>query len=105
LFVLFTIVAFLLAIPASHFILGKAHVPSNKVQVCHKGEVITVGAAALDGHLGHNDFQIPACDSELVRMTGNSCTDLTDTNGDGKADQANNPVDGTPGCPSGAGIF
>ncbi len=50
--------AFLLALPASQLAWGKAHVPANKVQVCHKGKVITVSKNALSAHERHGDCQL-----------------------------------------------
>ena len=99
--------ACLLAIPATQMVWSKAHVPINKVQVCHMPDemVITVASSALFTHLNHGDIQVPACSNKIVRFTGQSCSDLTDRNMDGKADKANPIVDGTPGCPAGAGLF
>ena len=70
---LLTVTAFLLAIPVSHFVLGKGHVPLNKVQVCHKGETITVSKNALNAHINHGDCQLPACDFANVFNTGDPC--------------------------------
>ena len=105
--ILSIVVGFLLALPALTLVWGKAHVPIKKVQVCHMpdADVITVGGSALKGHLEHGDFQVPACSNEIVRFTGADCSDLTDEDGDGKADGAEPIVDGTPGCPVGAGLF
>jgi len=94
--------AFLLALPAAQLVYGKAHVPTNKVQVCHKGRTLTVGQDALADHQGHGDGQLPACDFNNVFHTGDACP--ADANGDGKADLANprSDADGrTPGCPAG----
>ncbi len=92
--VLFVSVA-LLAIPASHVLGGKAHVPPSnayvplarvhvplfkahvplgKVQVCHKGQTITVSENALPAHHRHDDCQLPACDFNNVFQTGDACT-------------------------------
>lgn len=95
--------AFLLAVPASHLVFGKGHVPTNKIQVCHKGKVVTVGASALADHLGHGDCQLPACDFSNVFHTGDPC-DAIDSSGDGKCDLPNLRDDAgglTPGCPAG----
>jgi hypothetical protein len=94
--------AFLLAIPAAQFVSGKAHVPLNKVQVCHKGRTLTIGKESLADHQGHGDGQLPACDFNNVFHTGDACP--ADQNGDGKADLAKprRDADGvTPGCPAG----
>ena len=99
--------ASLLAFAASQMVWSKAHVPIFKVQVCHIAdqEVITVGSSALFGHLRHGDFQVPACSTTIVRMTGSDCSDLMDADSDGKADGADPIIEGSPGCPVGAGIF
>ena len=47
--------AAVMAIPASHMVMGKGHVAAHKEQVCHKGAVATVGAAAVGAHLDHGD--------------------------------------------------
>lgn len=78
---------------------GKGHVPGNKVQVCHKGIVKEVGAPALGDHLGHGDFQVPACSLLIVKHKGDSCADLADVApADGKADGAGAVVNFTNAC-------
>jgi hypothetical protein len=94
--------AFLLALPAAQLVYGKAHVPSGKVQVCHKGRTLTIGQGSLADHQGHGDGQLPACDFNNVFHTGDACP--ADGNGDGKADLANPRADAggrTPACPAG----
>ena len=105
--VLSIVVGVFLALPALNLVWGKAHVPIKKVQVCHVPDevVITVGSRALRAHLKHGDFQVPACSTEIVRFTGSDCSDLMDADGDGKADGAGDPVEGSPGCPVGAELF
>ena len=105
--VLSIVVGVFLALPALNLVWGKAHVPIKKVQVCHMpdADVITVGGSALQAHLKHGDFQVPACSTEIVRFTGADCSDLTDEDEDGKADGAGVPVEGSPGCPEGAELF
>ncbi len=77
------IVVALLAMPASHLLGGKAHVPVHKAQVCHKGTVIVVSENAVQGHLrGHGDCHLPACDFANIFGAGASCT--VDDRGDGK---------------------
>lgn len=91
----------LLAIPASHLVWGKGHVRIGKVQVCHKGEVLTVSENALRAHLKHGDCQLPACDFNNVFQTGDACEV---SNGGGRCELADerDPADGvTPGCPEG----
>lgn len=75
--------AFLLAIPASHLLWGKAHVRLGKVQVCHKGEVISVRDAALAAHHRHGDCQLPACDfnPDNIFQVGDAC-DSNNAGGD-----------------------
>ena len=86
--------ASLLAITASQMVWSKAHVPLHKVQMCHKGEVIQVGAPALSAHLRHGDVQLPACDFANVFQTGQPC--------DGTIPNTPNPAGGvTPACPVG----
>ncbi len=96
-----TVLAFLIGIPASHYVWGKGHVPVHKVQVCHKGEVVTVSQNALDAHLDHGDCQLPICDFANVFHTGESC----DSNNAGGKCVLPNPRDSaegiTPGCPVG----
>lgn len=53
---------------------GKAHVPAHKEQVCHRGRVITVGAPAVDGHLGHGDAFIDKRTRIPPLFTGDACT-------------------------------
>ena len=98
LFVLFTVAAFLLAIPLSHVLLGKGHVPSNKDQVCHKGKVITVSQSALAAHQAHGDCLLPACDFANVFHTGDPC----DCNNLAPRDDA---AGKTPGCPADGSRF
>lgn len=96
--------AFVLALPASHLVWGKGHVPTHKVQVCHEGETIAVGAKALRAHLGHGDCQLPACDFNNVFQVGDPCSS-SDSSGDGKCDLPNPRADAggiTPACPVGA---
>ncbi len=100
---LFTVAAFLLAVPASHHIWSKAHVPLKKAQVCHKGTTLVVSENAVQGHVrGHGDCQIPVCDNTVVRLAGADCSSLVDNDGDGKCDLASpNPVVNPPRCPAG----
>lgn len=101
----FTVLAFLIGIPASHYVLGKGHVPLHKVQVCHKGETITVSADALKGHLDHGDCQLPACDFANVFHTGDAC-DSNNPGGQCSVPNARNDACGrTPGCPAGPDCF
>ena len=95
--------ASLLAITGSQMVWSKAHVPIFKVQMCHKGKVIYVGAPALMGHLRHGDFQLPACDFENVFFIGRDCSTISDASGDGFADTGLNTPDpaNTDACPDG----
>ena len=87
---------FLLAIPASHSLWGKAHVPAHKTQFCHNGEVIEVGSAAARAHLAHGDSELPACDFANIFHKGESCDfDLN----------PRIPAAGTPGCPADGSRF
>ncbi len=67
------VVGSLAAIPVSNALWGKGHVPAHKSQVCHKGETITVGTAAMGSHLDHGDCQLPVCDFNNVFSTGAAC--------------------------------
>ncbi len=65
--------ACLLAIPATQMVWSKAHVPSDKVQVCHSAVTLVVSSAALGSHLGHGDCRLPACDFSRVFQAGDVC--------------------------------
>lgn len=97
-------IAFLVAVPVTHFVWGKGHVPVDQVQVCHKGKVIQVGAPALGGHVGHGDSRLPTCDFNNVFHAGEDCSGVSDGDGDGLADAGLNPPSSscgvTPGCPA-----
>ena len=106
--------AVLLALSAYQNVWSKGHVPLKKVQVCHQGdpvEVITVSKNALNAHLAHGDFQLPACDFQdapnfsHVFFTGDDCSGVSDTNDDGKADTfpdgKGRVDDDSAGCPAG----
>ena len=107
---LFIFVAmFLLTVRVPQPVLGKAHVPTNQFQFCHKGRTaINVDKPARGGHLRHGDFQLPVCDFANVFGVGADCSFVSDTDGDGFADAGLNERDeasGTPGCPAGGGVF
>jgi len=91
--------AFLLVLPASHLVFGKAHVPVKKNQVCHNGVVLQVGSGATGGHVAHGDCELPACDFANIFHKGGTCQNV-DADGDGKCDLINPraPAVGTPGC-------
>lgn len=90
------------AIPASHVVWGKAHVPLGKVQVCHKGKTITVGQAALGGHQVHGDCQLPACDFNNVFHTGDPCSTAGASDGRCAVPNARRDAGGvTAACPAG----
>ena len=76
---LLTMIAFLLAIPVSHLVWGQEHVPPHKEQVCHKGTVLTVGAAAVEGHLDHGDCFIDKDTQIPALFTGDACVCDCDT--------------------------
>ncbi len=44
----------------------------DKVEVCHKGKTITVGAAAVPGHIGHGD-EVGACNGGGLEGTLIEC--------------------------------
>jgi len=94
-----------LALSASHFVWGKAHVPVKKAQVCHKGETITVSAEALNGHMGHGDCRLPACDFANIFFTGDSC-DSNNPGGNCGLPNARSEACGvTAACPAGPDCF
>jgi hypothetical protein len=78
-----------LALLVGQTVSAKGHVPTHKVQACHKGTTITIGEDALAGHQGHGDGQLPACDFNNVFHTGDACP--ADTNGDGRVEGAELP--------------
>ena len=68
----FAVVASLAAVPASRALV-KAHVPAHKEQVCHKGQVIQVGASAVAGHVKHGDAFIDKRTQIPPVFTGDDC--------------------------------
>lgn len=70
---LFFVAALLLAIPVSHQLLGKGHVPGHKTQFCHNGNVVEVGAAAAGAHLAHGDSPLPADSFCCIYHKGDAC--------------------------------
>ncbi len=72
------VVGSLAAIPVSNALWGKAHVPVNKEQVCHKGEVVTVSKNAKDSHLNHGDCLIDKANLRPPLFTGDACGGPTD---------------------------
>ena len=104
------LLAGLLMALASGAALGKAHVPAGQVQVSHKGRTaINVAAPALQAHIDHGDFQLPACDFNNVFGKGSDTSGIADTNGSGQFDEGdlgfNAPRDSAEGikaaCPVG----
>ncbi|MCH7548456.1 MAG: hypothetical protein IH969_02790 [Candidatus Krumholzibacteriota bacterium] len=94
--------AFLIALPASHVVFSKGHVPSNQVQVCHKGQVIDVDSPARRAHVGHGDCELPACDGANVFHVGNTCTNGDDGSGMNRCLLANDRAQsGSPACADG----
>lgn len=89
-----------LALAMNQAVWSKGHVPSGKVQVCHKGTTITVGVAALPGHQGHGDGELPACDFANVFHTGDPCPADADGNGRVEGDELPNAREDaeTPAC-------
>ena len=69
--VLFALAVAVLLAPAADVVFGKAHVPAHKEQVCHRGRVLAVGAAAEAAHLAHGDGEIQK--EETGFMTGDRC--------------------------------
>ena len=67
------VVASLAAIPVSNALV-KAHVPIDKAQVCHKGNVITVSRTSRSSHIAHADCGLPACDFANTFFTGDPCS-------------------------------
>ncbi len=106
---LFVFVAvLLLTVRVPQPVLGKAHVPTMQLQVCHKGRtVINVDSPALGGHLRHGDCQLPACDFANVSFVGDDCSGVgpADILGHCTGLATRDEADGTTGCPAGAGTF
>lgn len=95
----------LAAIPGSHLLWGKGHVPLHKEQACHKGETITVSTNALPSHQAHGDCQLPKCDFANIFHTGDPCTSSP---AGGQCAVPNTRTDAcgvTPGCPAGPACF
>ena len=105
----FILVVMLVLAASGGVAFGKAHVPAGEVQVSHRGTAINVDAPALRAHIGHGDFQLPACDFNNVFGEGADTSALSDDNGNGIFDKKdtgfNNPrrdAGGiTPACPVG----
>lgn len=96
------------AFSVSQFVWGKAHVPVHKAQVCHNGEVLTVGASAVNGHLGHGDCRLPACDFNNVFHTGEDCSSVGPADSQGRCANLSPRDDAcgkTAGCPAGPDCF
>ena len=70
---LLIVAAFLVAASATHLVWAKGHVPAHKEQVCHKGSVLTIGAAAVRGHLRHGDCFIDKNTHMPALFTGDMC--------------------------------
>lgn len=77
-----------LTVLASGAALGKGHVPTSEVQVAHRGIVKQLPLQAGPGHLAHGDFYLPACDNNNVFSAGDDVSGISDSDGDGRADQA-----------------
>ncbi len=101
--------ALMLAFPVADYIWGKAHVPSDMVQVCDGGTTLTIPADDLDEFLDDGACQLPACDFNNVFMTGGACPgndddDEDDEDDDERCDLPNmrDSAEGrTPACPPG----
>lgn len=104
--ILSIVVLVLLVLVATQAVWGKAHVPVDEVQVCHKGRTaLNIDKPGLNGHSNHGDFQLPACDFANVFIEGDDCSFVSDVDGDGFADAGLNPRNDaggiTPACPAG----
>ena len=83
---------------------SKAHVPINKVQVCHEGEANIISGSAMQSHLGHGDCLLPSCDFANVFLARGSCSN-SDNDLEGFCDLENprdDARDDTPACSGGA---
>ena len=67
------VAAIMLALPTSHFVLGKGHVPAGKEQVCHKGSVLTIAAGSVADHVAHGYAFIDKRTQIPPFFTGDSC--------------------------------
>ena len=80
-FMIFLASIFSLAILGTQAVWSKAHVPLNKVQMCHIAEsassdlgvALSINVNAMPGHMGHGDCRLPACDFNNVFGTGSPC--------------------------------
>ena len=70
---LLIVVAFLVAIPVSHLVLAKGHVPAGMAQMCHKGQVIQIDEPGVRGHRVHGDCRIDAATLVPPLFTGDVC--------------------------------
>lgn len=95
----------LVAIPGSHMLWGKGHVPLHKAQACHKGETITVDAKALPSHQAHGDCQLPQCDFANIFHTGDPCAPNSPGGQCGVPNTRSNACGLTAGCPAGPACF
>ena len=104
LLVLSVVGGFLLVLPPPNLVWGKAHVPLKKIQVCHKGATITLGAPARAGHLRHGDCQLPACDftKDNIFFTGQDCPSEPGPDGFCLLEEPRDSAEGfTDACPEG----
>lgn len=86
-------------ITVTQTVLSKGHVPIAKLQVCHKGTTKTLMPNAFEGHLGHGDCQLPACDFGNVFLAGDSCPTASDAEGKCILENPRNSAVGlTPAC-------
>ena len=84
----------LLALSAAGPAWAKAHVPLNKVQICHAGVVITVGEAAMGNFLAQGACRLPACDFENIFQTGDECDNTPAGGGFCELENEPNPAEG-----------
>ena len=87
---LFVFVAvLLLTVRVPQPVLGKAHVPQNRSQVCHRGKTFVVTQGAVNGHLAHGDCRLPVCDFANVFMAGADCSGVGPADGMGRCTNLN----------------
>ena len=93
-----------LALSGASMVLGKAHVPQNRVQICTKGGVVqNATLRRSQSRLNNGACRLTACAFDDVDDNGGTITqrvffpgdncDSTDQNGDGFCDATGSPSD------------
>lgn len=98
----------LLSLLSANVAWSKAHVPSNRAQICAVGNVVIVSHKVLDAFLDRAGAAraciLPACDFANVFTPASGCANIADTDDDGFCELPNPRVDAggaTAACPDG----